>query len=265
MEKYADELSDARLLPSDGEDWKARLHQQTDLQDVPADCDLAIEAITEDVNEKQSLIARIGELCSGAVLASSTSGLPADDLAAGCADPSRFVVMHFANPPHLMPLVEIVPGSLTSSDTMEFALSAAKSLGKSSVSLTKDVPGHLFNRIQFAMLREAMDLVERGIAEPRQIDLVVKQGLALRLAAEGPLEKIDLASLQLVHDVAAYIYPTLCNTESPGILARMLRAGKEGARSGQGFYEWTDEKEQEVLAERNAEVIRHLHRLEHEA
>jgi 3-hydroxybutyryl-CoA dehydrogenase len=114
------------------------------------------------------------------------------------------------------------------------------------------------------MLREAMALIESGIATPEQVDLVVKQGLALRLAAEGPLEKADLASLRLVRDVAAYIYPTLSNSESPEILTDMLSAGHEGAKSGQGFYLWTDEKERDVLARRNAEVIRHLQRLRRE-
>jgi 3-hydroxybutyryl-CoA dehydrogenase len=139
--------------------------------------------------------------------------------------------------------------------------SFAQGLGKTPVILKRDTPGHLFNRIQFAMLREAMALVEQGIATPEQVDTVVKRGLALRLAEEGPLEKIDLASIQLVHDVASYLYPYLDNTDSPQLLRSMLDQGKGGAKAEQGFYQWDNAKIERILTRRNEEVIRHLQRL----
>ena len=235
------------------------------LQDVPIACDIAIEAINEELTAKQEIIAAMeAHLQKDVVLASSTSGLPVDQIAANSVRASQFAVAHFANPPHLMPVVEVVPGKQTSAKTITVIEAFVRSLNKTPVRLDRDVPGHLFNRIQFAMLREAMALVEQGIATPDQVDTVVKRGLALRLAEEGPLEKIDLAGLQLVHDVATYLYPHLDNSEKPRLLEKMLEEGKRGSRTGKRFYTWTAESEARVLARRNAEIIRHLQRLKKE-
>ena len=260
----ASELENAKLMPSTGAGWETRIRPTTSIKDVPTDCDLVIEAINEHLPAKQELLAELENHLSKAVLASSTSGLPADQIAAKCKQPEKFVVTHFANPPHLMPVVEIVPGKLTNPETMTFAGNFVETLGKTPVILNRDIPGHLFNRIQFAMLREAMALVEDGVASADQIDLVVKRGLALRLAEEGPMEKIDLATIQLVHDVASYLYPTLSTAQSPELLANMLSRGLEGAKSGQGFHSWDDETEKRVLTKRNEEVIRHLQRFKNE-
>lgn len=258
----ASELEQAKLMPAGSAGWQDRLVTAIHLKDTPRDTGIAIEAINENLPAKQLLLAELeAHLYDDAVLASSTSGLLVDDIVANCTDPSRFAVAHFANPPHLMPVVEVVPGSKTSFDTIDFVNSFSSKLGKTPICLKRDVPGHLFNRIQFAMLREAMALVEQGIATADQVDTVVKRGLALRLAEEGPLEKIDLASLQLVHDVAKYLYPHLDNTDTPALLQTMLEEGMGGARAGQGFHTWDNAKEERVLTRRNAEVIRHLQRL----
>ena len=119
--------------------------------------------------------------------------------------------------------------------------------------------------IELQRRREAMALVADGVAEPAEIDTIVKRGLALRLAEEGPLEKIDLAGLQLVHDVAAYLFPDLDRAEQPGLLRDMLAEGRRGAASGRGFYEWDAARAEAVIARRNAEVIRHLKRLSSES
>lgn len=262
ISRSASELEQAELMPSDCLGWQGRIVTAIHLGDVSGDCDIAIEAINESLPAKQVLLAEMeAHLNDDAVLVSSTSGLPADEIVANCTHPSRFAVAHFANPPHLMPVVEVVPGSRTSLETIRFVKTFVSNLGKTPIDLKRDVPGHLFNRIQFAMLREAMALVEQGIATPEQVDMVVKRGLALRLAEEGPLEKIDLASLRLVHDVASYIYPRLDNTDTPTLLKTMLDEGMGGAKTGQGFYTWDDAREEHVLARRNAEVIRHLQRL----
>lgn len=263
--RCAGELEESALAPADYDGWHDRISMTTRLQDVPAGCEIAIEAINEDLTAKQEIIAALeAHLQKDAVLASSTSGLPVDQIAANCSRTSQFAVAHFANPPHLMPVVEIVPGSTTSPKTITAIEVFVRSLNKTPVRLNRDVPGHLFNRIQFAMLREAMALVEQGIATPDQVDTVVKRGLALRLAEEGPLEKIDLAGLQLVHDVATYLYPHLDDSKEPMLLKKLLGENKGGSRSGQGFYNWNAEREDRVLARRNAEVIRHLKRLKKE-
>jgi 3-hydroxybutyryl-CoA dehydrogenase len=262
ISRHAYDLEQAGLMPGRCIGWEGRVATAVGLRDVPADFDIAVEAIHEDLLAKQRLLAQLeAHLHDHAILASSTSGLPVDSMVANCRHPSHFAVAHFANPPHLMPVVELVPGTRTSSDTMEILKAFVGSLGKTAVCLERDVPGHLFNRIQFAMLREAMALVDRGIATPEQVDRVVKRGIALRLAEEGPLEKIDLASVQLVYKVASYLFPLLDDSDTPTLLASMLAQGKSGATAGQGFYSWNEAKRKRVLARRNAEVIRHLQRL----
>ena len=134
-------------------------------------------------------------------------------------------------------------------------------LGKQPVRLKRDLAGHLFNRLQFALMREAFALVRSGVADAEDIDKVVKEGYALRLAAEGPLEKADLAGLSLVASVARYIYPDLDSSQTPEDLTGMILDGDSGAEAGRGFYDWTPERSAAVIAERNQEVIRHLKRL----
>lgn len=258
----AKELEQAGLMPPPSDGWQDRMVSKKVLADVPTDCNVVLEAISEDLDAKQKLLADLDKhFQPDTILASSTSGLPVNDIAVECVQPSRVLVTHFANPPHLMPVVEIVPGDHTSTGKIEAISSFVRGLGKTPVLLKRDTPGHLFNRIQFAMLREALALVEQGIATPEQVDTVVKRGLALRLAEEGPLEKIDLASIQLVHDVASYLYPCLDNSHSPKILRAMLDQGKGGAKTGQGFYQWDDARTEQILTRRNQEVIRHLQRL----
>ena len=262
MERAAAELKDSGLAPRDFSGWSQRVEFTTRLSDVARNTELVVEAIIEDLQAKQQLFQELeAHFPTDTVFASSTSGLPVDDLSARCDSPSRIAVAHFANPPHLMPVVEIVPGSESSADAMATLVNFVESLGKLAVQLKHDLPGHIFNRIQFAMLREAIALVESGVATPAEIDTVVKRGLALRLAEEGPLEKIDLAGLQLVHDVASYLFPDLDDSHEPEILRKMLNNDESGAACGRGFYTWEAGQAEAVIARRNAEVIRHLQRI----
>lgn len=254
-----EELSGAGLLPGENEDWRQQLVYSDD--EVEAETDLVVEAVNEDLALKQMVFAQLDRRVSErTILASSTSALPVDAIAADCINRRRIAVAHFANPPHLMPTVELVPGTATSQETMQALADFTASLGKVPVRLEKDLPGHLFNRIQFAMLREAVSLVAMGVATPEQIDNVVKNGIALRLAEEGPLEKIDLAGIELVHSVASFLYPHLDRSTKPDFLEHLLQTGRAGAASGEGFYQWTPDRVRDALARRNAEIIRHLTR-----
>lgn len=244
-----------------GADWGRRIGWAREAADAGAlaACAFVIEAIREDTAEKAGLLAALEARCpADAILASSTSGLPVAGIAARCRDPGRVAVAHFANPPHLMPLVELVPGPATRPETLTRLSAFLATLGKETVELSRDLPGHLFNRLQFAMLREAMALVAGGVATPEQIDRVVKRGLALRLAEEGPMEKMDLAGLELVRDVARYLLPDLDTAQSPDLLDRMLAEGRRGADWGKGFLDWTPARADAVRRRRNAEVVRQL-------
>jgi 3-hydroxybutyryl-CoA dehydrogenase len=255
------ELSAAGLLPGATEGWQQRL-AFIEPGEGQIRAELAIEAVNEELALKQSVFEMLERrLPAHAILTSSTSGLPVDAIAARCTRPGRVAVMHFANPAHLMPAVELVPGTRTEAATMDALEAFVRGLGKRPIRLRRDIPGHIFNRIQFAMLREAMSLVRQGVASPADIDDVVKRGLALRLAEEGPLEKMDLAGLELVSSVATYLFPDLDSSPTPDAIDALIDQGHRGAASGQGFYAWDDRRIRDVLERRNAEVVRHLRRL----
>ncbi|MBT5037672.1 MAG: hypothetical protein HOM52_04100 [Rhodospirillaceae bacterium] len=256
------ELEEAGLLPAMSPGWRDRLAFSTDLASAAAGIDFAFEAIAEDADIKQPIFAAIEQAAPPqAILTSTTSGMAVDIIAEKCTDKGRVAVAHFANPPHLMPAVEIVPGTDTDEAVMDRLCDFIRGLGKEPIRLKRDLPGHLFNRLQFALMREAFALVRTGAASAEEIDKVVKNGYALRLAAEGPLEKADLAGLPLVASVAEYLYPDLDTSQSPDDLQDMIRDGKSGAKGGQGFFSWTPERGAAVIAERNQEVMRHLKRM----
>lgn len=262
VERSYRELHDAGLLPDSGYNWHERLAYSTDLTGACREPILVLEAINEDITKKQTLFSTIeGLVPRSTILASSTSGLPVDSIAHLCSHKERVATAHFANPPHLMPVVEIVPGANTDTDVIDSLCRFVQSLDKCAIRLNRDLPGHLFNRIQFAMLREAMALARDNVAPVEDIDNVVKKGLALRLAAEGPLQKIDLASFDLVCRVCEYLFPDLDSSREPDYLKKLLAQGCEGAINGKGFYQWTEQDKQGVIDARNEEVIRHLKRM----
>ncbi|MBT6828928.1 MAG: 3-hydroxyacyl-CoA dehydrogenase family protein, partial [Rhodospirillaceae bacterium] len=237
------ELEEAGLLPAMSPGWRDRLAFSTDLASAAAGIDFAFEAIAEDADIKQPIFAAIEQAAPPqAILTSTTSGMAVDIIAEKCTDKGRVAVAHFANPPHLMPAVEIVPGTDTDEAVMDRLCDFIRGLGKEPIRLKRDLPGHLFNRLQFALMREAFALVRTGAASAEEIDKVVKNGYALRLAAEGPLEKADLAGLPLVASVAEYLYPDLDTSQAPDDLQDMIRDGKIGAKGGQGFFAWTPER-----------------------
>ncbi|MDP6474110.1 MAG: 3-hydroxyacyl-CoA dehydrogenase NAD-binding domain-containing protein [Alphaproteobacteria bacterium] len=256
------ELAEADLLPATAPGWRERLTFDTDMRRAVQEIDFAFEAISEDAESKQALFATLDNAAPpGAILASTTSGMAVDIIAEKCVRQGRVAVAHFANPPHLMPAVEVVPGGATEGAVMDRLCAFIGGLGKEPIRLKRDLPGHLFNRLQFALMREAFALVRDGAADAEDIDKVVKNGYALRLAAEGPLEKADLAGLPLVASVAAYLYPDLDTSQAPEDLTAMIGDGKSGAQTGNGFFDWTPERAAAVVAERNQEVIRHLKRM----
>ena len=256
------ELEQAKLLPAAATGWRERLRFGTELAAAVRGAGIVMDAISEDLAAKQTLFAAVEPLIDDtALLASTTSGIPVDQLAARLRMPGRFVVMHFANPPHLMPAVEVVPGAATTAQTTERACALVAALGKEPIRLSRDIPGHIFNRLQFALFREALALVRDGVATPAEIDRVVKHGYALRLPIEGPFEKADLAGLPLMATIARYLFPTLDNATAPEALDRLIADGRVGSRTGQGFHQWREGEAQALVRERNAEVIRHLQRM----
>jgi len=170
-----------------------RIQPTTDLTKAAAETDFVVEAVAEDLDLKQRLFRELDRLCPRrAVLATNTSGLSITRIAAATTRPDQVVGTHFWNPPYLLPLVEVVRGDQTSDETVAITCQIMERIGKSPVVVHKDVPGFVGNRLQLALLREALAIVEQGIASAADVDTVVKTGFGRRLAVIGPLETADL-------------------------------------------------------------------------
>jgi len=221
--------------------------------DMAAEADLVIESIPENLQLKQDFFATVEKLAPpDAILTSNTSGLPATAIAEKLERPERFAVTHFWNPPHLMPLVEVVKGERTSVDTVETLADLYARAGKKPVKVWKDTPGQLGNRLFQALLREAVHIVEEGIASVEDVDTAVKNGLGRRFPVYGPLEHNDVVGLDTLHAIQSYICTSLCNEREPAkLLADKFANGDLGVKSGRGFYDWSERRSAEVIERRD--------------
>ena len=200
---------------------------------------LVIEAIVEDMTLKKDLFARLDQAAGAkTILASCTSGLSITEIAKATAHPGRVITAHFWNPPHLMPLVEVVRGEKTDEAVVSRTMTLLRDLGKAPVLVRKDRPGQLGNRIQTALMREAISIVEQGIATAEDVDRVVRLGFGLRMPMWGPLQHIDAVGLDLVLSVQDYVLPDLNNEpRAPQMLRDKVARGELGQKSGRGFYD----------------------------
>jgi 3-hydroxybutyryl-CoA dehydrogenase len=249
-------------LAGDGEaaEALARMTASTDLNQVSREADFILESGPEDLAWKQALFAHLdGITRRGAILASNTSGLSISAIAAQCAQPERVLTTHYWNPPHLVPLVEIVKGDKTSGDAVEAVRDLLATCGKVPVIVKKDRPGQLGNRLQMALVREAVHILSEGVADAEAIDAVIKNGLGIRMPAYGALEHMDIAGLDLAMSVLDYVAPDLCDEAcAPGYLRERVARGDLGAKSGRGFYDWSTKNADEVRARRDAFLIQVL-------
>ncbi|WP_425844798.1 3-hydroxyacyl-CoA dehydrogenase family protein [Agrococcus sp. TSP3-2-1] len=199
---------------------------------------IVLEAAPERLDLKLALLAEVEAANDDAVIASNTSSIGADALAAGMREPARLVIAHFFNPADTVPLVEVVPGPATPPATVERMVALLTAAGKTAVPLAQQVEGFIANRLQAALYREAMHLVERGVATPEQVDAVVTAGLGPRWALAGPFEIMDLGGLDVWTSVTDGIFPTLGDASAaPGMLRERLERGDLGAKTGRGFLE----------------------------
>jgi len=248
------------IAPDEAARTLGAVHGTTDLASAVKEADLVVESIVEDLTAKRSLFAQLDSLCpTDAIIASNTSGLPITHIAAEMARPERAATTHFWNPPHLMPLVEIVKGERTSDDTVERLRQLLTEAGKRPVVVRKDVPGQLGNRLLHAITREAMNIVQEGIATAEEVDTAVKSGLGFRFPVYGPLEHADLVGLDLVLSIQSYLFEDLCNrTEPMPILREKAAQGDLGAKTGRGFYDWSRKDATQVKAARDAFLMARL-------
>jgi 3-hydroxybutyryl-CoA dehydrogenase len=214
-----------------------RLARQAPRDSTP---DLVIEAVFEDLRVKQSVYAEIEEIYRGRpVLATNTSGLPLDELAAPLRFPQRFLAMHFFMPADVFPMIEVVRSEQTDDAALALAVAAVKQARREPIVLQRAVNGYLINRLQHSILHEAYHLLASGIATAEMIDGVAKHLLGPRMCITGLLEQKDLAGLEMHAQAQRSIVPTLSHTGVPNpLVQRMVARGDVGVRSGRGFYDW---------------------------
>ena len=203
--------------------------------------DLVVEAVFEDRAVKQSVFDAVESAYAGIpALATNTSGLPLDELAATLKYPQRFLAMHFFQPADVFPMIEVVRGALTEDSALDVAVSAVKQAGREPILLQRAVNGYLINRLQHSILHEAYHLLQEGIATAEMIDNVAKKLLGPRLCITGLLEQKDIGGLQMHAQAQRSIVPTLSHTNVPNTyLQDMVARGDVGVRSGRGFYDWS--------------------------
>jgi 3-hydroxybutyryl-CoA dehydrogenase len=210
--------------------------------------DLVIEAVSENLDLKRQVFAELDAATPAhAILLSNTSTYLPSSLAAATQRPGRVAVAHYFNPPHLLPVVELVRGPETSDETIAAVRQVYELLGKRPAVVQKEVVGFIGNRLQFAMFREALSLVQRGVVSAPELDAVVRDSFGRRLPAVGVFARRSLLSAHLAARTSSPITPTLDNfTDVPPVLAGKVRAGELGTKTGKGFYDWTPESAEEL-------------------
>ena len=240
----------------------SRISFTTDM-DNPAikDCDLVIEAVFEDMGIKQETFNKLEKrMRPDAYFCTNSSVMSPSEISSKLQYRERFVGTHFWNPGHLIPLVEVIKTDATADGVAETVMEVLASVGKKPCLCKKDVPGFIANRLQHALWREAISIVENDIADAATVDTAIKNSFGLRLPQLSALENSDLVGTQLTWNIHSYVLPHLEDSHEPSpLLNKMLEEGKLGFKSGEGFYKWSEEEMAKCGADLNAYLIKMLY------
>lgn len=244
------------ITEEESQDILGRIKGVKTLEEVAENTDFIIESVAENLDIKQDIFRKLDSLCDeNVILASNTSGLSPTEIAKATSKPERVVIAHFWNPPQLIPLVEVVPGDKTSNETVDITVEWVNFIGKKAVKMEKECLGFIGNRLQLAILREAMYIVEKGWAKPEEVDKAMEYGHGRRLGVTGPLCSADLGGLDIFNNISSYLFKDLCNyTEPSKLLEGIVNEKKLGVKSGEGFYKWSKEEIESKQKDR-AEVL----------
>lgn len=206
-----------------------------------SDADVIFECVIEKKEVKYAVYNEIEKHCKQfKVVASTTSALSSEDLAEGMIQKDKLLVAHPWNPPHLVPCVEVVKSPYTSDETIRVIVEFLESVGREVAVMMKDAPGFIGNRLQHALYREAVYMVEQGIASPEDIDKTLRSSFIPRYTSIGLFEHFDYAGLDMIVSIEDYLFPTLCNAETTQDYIRTRHdAGDLGYKTGKGVYDWT--------------------------
>ena len=234
-----------------------RIHQKTDLKEAANEKMFVVEAINENPDLKKRLFNQLSEFCpENAILASNTSTLDIFKITKGIKNVHRIIAHHWFAPPHIIPLVEVVPGRKTSKDTVEFSVNLLKRIGKEPIVINKFISGYIVNRIQVALYGVMYELLGRNIATPEQIDFAIKTTLGIRLPIVGIAQSQDFTGLDLVSDIQKLkggVFP---------IIQEKVDSNQLGAKTGKGLYDYHGISEGEILKKRDRLFLHQLEFLE---
>ena len=225
-----------------------------------ANAEYIIETIVEDMKVKKEFYRYISDTApEDCIIVTNTSGLSVSEMAKELKNPERFAGMHWINPPHLVPLIEIIRGENTADETVETVMAVCENIHKKAVVVKKECAGFIFNRLQYAILREAAYIAENGWDDVQDIDDVVKYGLGMRYACIGPFRVADIGGLDTFNRISKYLVPDLSDQKEIPLMKEIVEEkGGFGVKNGLGFYDYSDGKDIEAISERDELFIKIL-------
>ncbi|MFV0465306.1 MAG: 3-hydroxyacyl-CoA dehydrogenase family protein [Lachnospiraceae bacterium] len=250
-------LTDAQI-----DERLSRIAFTTDIEDdAVKNADMVVECVFENMQIKQDLFLQLEGICrTDTIFATNTSVMSPTEIAAKITHKERLVGTHFWNPAFLIPLVEVVKSNYTADEVAQITMDVLFKVGKKPVLCKKDVPGFIANRMQHALWREAISIVENGIADAATVDEAVKYSFGLRLPQLAPMENIDMVGTDLTYNIHEYIFKDLENTREPSkLLKEHLDHGEIGFKTGKGFQEWTPEEIEKSRRDLNEYLIRMIY------
>lgn len=237
---------------------KHRILTTVNLDVAVETADFVVEAVSENLPLKQQIFAELDTLCQPhTILASNTTALMPSQIGVNTKRADKILNTHYFNPPYLIPLVELIRSPDTSDETVSVTFDLLTSIGKTPAIIEKEALGFVGPRLQAALIREAFAIVEQGIASAETVDLVVRNSFGRRLSVAGPFEVFELAGWDLVLDAFEELYKDLnSSSEINPLLREMVESGKLGVKSGEGFYQWSEDRQQ-ALRDRMSQALIH--------
>ena len=239
------------------EDRRGSVVHVDSLAEAAEGAELVIENVPEAEETKAGVYAELDRLISAdTIIATDTSGIPITRLQAHVSHPGRFVGMHWSNPPHIIPMIEVIAGEATAPETVAAIQELIRDLGLLPVTLKRDLPGFVENRVLYALLRECVDLVEQGVIDAEDLDTCVTWGIGYKLSVVGPMRLLDMAGLDIYQSVASFLNAELCDRRdvSPMIL-RATEAGRLGMKTGEGLFDYDAAELAELPKARGTKLV----------
>lgn len=256
-------IEEKLITESEAENAMKKISFTTDKKAF-SDADVIIEAIIEKIDIKQDFWKEVEEIAKeDAIFATNTSGLSITEISEKVEKKGRFIGMHWWNPPHIIPLIEIIRGKGTDDETVDLLVELVKAIDREPVVVQKDANGFIGNRIQFAVFREALNIVEQGIATVKDVDRAMKYGLGFRYAVIGPFETADLGGLDTFYYISSYLFNELGDAKEPSdMLKDLVDNNNLGVKSKKGFYDYSNGKDEEAMKNRDKmffKMLKHIH------